>query len=1209
VAKYGNPPIQEAVQLKPQENRIDPQLAVSPDTYIAQQVIPSGSLNGDIVVPPDTVNIQNVVPSRPVNPDIVIAQDTVNIQSINPPNQVDTDIPIAPDTVNIQIPQSAQINPDIIIPEETPRTTLEQRFGGQWIPSEDALNIGIENYSELENFRYKGTSLEGVGGFTIRATDTAVGVTNGIQHVSSYDDNSLVVQTINDSDSARHIKQLQLDGFAVYAPHTVLDIYKKVGSTWSVGNVAITAGVYSPTEMAAEIVTRVNAALGITVTCTYSTTTNKFTITKTVGTIDGIKILVNTSTYDTGFAKLIGFTADQTDEAGTLELVSDTACVFNGYDTWTDLYTENASAGLARMAVLPRETIGICDGMDNLVWSGDRMPVGAFLVGQFGTNAVKASANNNDLEFTSSEGTATIAVPDKDDYTMDEYAQAIEDAMNGSSTLTGTGTIDFTVNGGCGKLVIEASTGTIAKTLNGDGTGTAGFLRAATATSKIYAQAFAIVGYPYWRGGINGDGLHDKTTIMSNDLTDSENIWEVLSSTTHNYFMVGSTRQLSGVYFTINGTDVNEAVSTMSCKYFDGEKLVEFQNFTDGTITGTNPNFVSLGQSGEYEFTSAAEIALAKPMYLNGHMLYFYMFEITAVSGNPKLKRVDAVAGAQEVGDLWSTEFIYPIYCEYNTGGTTLNAKTGKNYTLEARQESYSSQTGGYVFPKEGFSNDSPYTNIINLIFEHPITALKLRLFSKEAGTQAGYIVVRYSAPIAGVVITDPFTETIVYYNETGVQSQMVEDGVVAWNQPTTIRKTTYNGITGYVYQLYWNDSSGYYNFSSELQIDTIAGIPAPRTLDKPYTFPFSFQNRAMWCGSISDKELNRIDYSASNAPDVYNGTDSSGYDNIRSLYIGGRDALTGAVELYNQLGQEVQTVALLYKNTETYLLAGNTPDTFMVYKVSDNIGCPAPLTIATAEVAFQTQNGRPENLAIWLSDKSPVMFVGNSIYPIRGVEPYFDPSNSLCINRNYIHVARGWFDSTYNEYNLLIPSGVGQTTNNLWLVLDVVRMRWYVKEPTVYPAGAFPSEDANGFKLEYGHTTTGELLQLEDGLYWSGTNKITNTVTTSDILPLKTSWAESLITRFKALFKTNTEGTLTVNHYANGSTTATASSNLPSDKTMADSGYRTRNLINNVNLTGLSHKFEFITEDCTVTKPTLIGWGAVVQEHREDVIDKAYKS
>ena len=122
-------------------------------------------------------------------------------------------------------------------------------------------------------------------------------------------------------------------------------------------------------------------------------------------------------------------------------------------------------------------------------------------------------------------------------------------------------------------------------------------------------------------------------------------------------------------------------------------------------------------------------------------------------------------------------------------------------------------------------------------------------------------------------------------------------------------------------------------------------------------------------------------------------------------------------------------------------------PEHFRIFPISYNIGCPAPLTLATAELGYEVAEDAQRNVAIWLSYSGPILFDGAVIVPLRGIENYFDPGEEECIEFDYIDRASGAYDQTNKEYNLLIPSGENQTYNNVWLVYDLVRKKWFEKD------------------------------------------------------------------------------------------------------------------------------------------------------------------
>ncbi|MHC4413555.1 MAG: hypothetical protein ACYSW6_11415 [Planctomycetota bacterium] len=247
--------------------------------------------------------------------------------------------------------------------------------------------------------------------------------------------------------------------------------------------------------------------------------------------------------------------------------------------------------------------------------------------------------------------------------------------------------------------------------------------------------------------------------------------------------------------------------------------------------------------------------------------------------------------------------------------------------------------------------------------------------------------------------------------------------------------------------------------------------------------------------------------------------------DGVQSLYFGGSEALTAGIQLYNRFGSNIFATWVALKDTETYLLTGDGPEDFKIYPISYNVGCPAPLTLATAEVGFEMAEGVQRNVAIWLSHSGPYIFDGAVLSPIKGIDKYFDPVESVAINFDAIANARGWYDPTYREYNLLIPSGSGQTTNNVWLVYDISKKKWYTKSTGTasVPQIGFQVEDDYGTKYVYGGIDTGYMMRLENGTAWDGT-AITQKMITGDFWPTGSVWDKTRIRQLKLIAERITE-------------------------------------------------------------------------------------
>jgi hypothetical protein len=281
------------------------------------------------------------------------------------------------------------------------------------------------------------------------------------------------------------------------------------------------------------------------------------------------------------------------------------------------------------------------------------------------------------------------------------------------------------------------------------------------------------------------------------------------------------------------------------------------------------------------------------------------------------------------------------------------------------------------------------------------------------------------------------------------------------------------------------------------------------------------YKNRMMLCGFSSSGEPNRVDYSAPNAPDVYNGEQSS--DNgVNSLYFGGNEPIRGAVQVFNRFGASIFSMFIAFKDTETYILTGDGPEDFQVFPVSTIVGCPAPLTICTTEVNLEGGENYSRNFAIWLSHNGPIMFDGAVIAQIKGVENYFNPNKPEFINWDVAKtVARAWVDPNYKEWNLLIPTA-SSTVVNTWLCYDLQRRKWYRKDTGAasFPLCGFNVMDpATGEQMAYGGLNTGQMIHLEDGTSWNGTG-ITQKIKTGDFWPTNNIWDYTLLRKYKIVAK-----------------------------------------------------------------------------------------
>jgi len=865
-----------------------------------------------------------------------------------------------------------------------------------------------------------------------------------------------------------------------------------------------------------------------------------------------------------------------------------------------------------RMAILPRNHVGMFNGTKNFIWAGVEKKADAFLaevandcmtplydtfidytrecnttgktvtllqsvgitwyhylIGSTrkfsGLNIITTQANNqaciigadNDVlmvYYNDSSGgaVATTITITTGTYTGTELAAAIQTAMTTTATpaTIDGGTCTFTN----GKIVLGCE--------------------AADRLHYVYAEDGNQAG---WTLGFTADQL---TPAVS--LTASENLFRLEAK----------------LYYNGTWSDLTLTDNTIS----------SYVTLSDTTTTGKTVTWTYNTNMSQ--------------LFLGGYCRYWIMLAVT--NGSATIESITTNNPPQELIDTWDGIYRFPLLCNAVRSVDGSAVKEKFNFTAEMQTRSPGNYgtgaVGTYTISLGYIQNIEGNLGCwIECVFKEKISALKFEFWNIPADTTNITKVEVYtntgggwSAAVATIIYDT--TRTTLGTPATTFK----KTGVIAFEPTTAEATTSIDGISGYAYKiLITADGSG--TLSDSHRIDLISGVTRGGVVDNKYIFPMQYRSRVLLCGSISDNEKNRIDYSMKYAPDVYNGKASSEYDNSQSLYFGDDKPLTCGIELFNVYGQDLNSAALIFKNNETYLLRGDNPDEFTIDIVSKNIGCPAPETLTVAEVAL-TDGERQQNVALWLSDKGPVIYYNNTIYYLPDMEPYFDTNDTTRLNPRNLHKAFAFFDSTYKEWNLLFPSGT-TTTCNMWLVYDLRRKKWFKKvHPSgLYPTGSFMVEDAYGIKFNYLFSSDGYLRINEFGASPTvyvpflefDTEDIVHKVATCDFFLASSMWVETLIRRLQTLFKVNDEGALTVTYYKDRKTAAETVTQLPDGtlNNMAFNGYDVRHLISQLNLTAWTHKFQFQVDHATATKPRLIGYALWFQKLREVIADKNYQS
>jgi hypothetical protein len=701
----------------------------------------------------------------------------------------------------------------------------------------------------------------------------------------------------------------------------------------------------------------------------------------------------------------------------------------------------------------------------------------------------------------------------------------------------------------------------------------------------------------------------------------------IVKQNTYPELLIMTTRPAQAFKYYVSGA--NATNSTMLQEYWNGSAFTA-TTIVNGGSDGTTASSKTLAQTGTNNFDHTNGTV----KFRHFEELYLYAYRITISAGEATVYHITADYGFQPVQNVWDGVYRQPIQFQ------VYDVDHYEDFTLQVNQSSdVNTPVGGVL---DGITT----TDHIIVMFEEQVSGMRWTMLGDLVNVAARTLTMYY---------WNGFEWTLQSYDDgtfnDAKTKTLNQTGLMSWTPNTAEKKQTLFNSVGYAYKLVPSGAlTGAKGGAEEVVVDIISGIPALSDAVKPFDFSVLFKNRLM-LGSFSDgAEGNRMDYCVSNAPDVWNGSQSS-MDGVQSLYFGGVEKITCATQLYNRFGASVFSMLLVLKDTEVYLMVGDTPSTFIVYPVSQTTGCPAPNTLAVAEVGFEVGQGLSRNVAIWLSNSGPMMFDGAIISAVRGIENYFDPNETEYISWSAMSKARGWIDQTFKEYNLLIPSTSGQTTNNIWLVYDLIRRKWFQKDTV---SAQFPQSGwsvmspTTGEQSVYSGLDNGVMVEQETGTSWNATyadatagSGIVQTCRTGDFFPSDNIWDEILIRKFKMICKkipstvTTVAHNLAINYYENAAdsganvifqdseassgvsvdfedmdvdgdgvyeTAWTSSASAVLDLSLNVGLERIVRIINDMNASGWAHSFEFeVTTDDVPKGWQPIVWGIRYRIERKD--------
>jgi hypothetical protein len=708
------------------------------------------------------------------------------------------------------------------------------------------------------------------------------------------------------------------------------------------------------------------------------------------------------------------------------------------------------------------------------------------------------------------------------------------------------------------------------------------------------------------------------------------------------WLLVGSTRPIQGIKFYV--LNPNTGISTSTVEYWHGDAVWRSVSFL---VDGTSVDGITMAQTGSMTFYPTHLAAHTR--YDSDRQLYYYRVHIGA-TGTPldpiTLTYVTVDTPMQPIVDIWDGVDRKPVVFTATTS-TVVNLKgpwIGAT-TVYNKDDSVTFNSVTYVSSRFDNMNNQPDISPAFWALYQGITTKDYTLEVQNPSSADAPVAADISGPALEMLvgfetkqvglrfklITDrvnnfPSVLLVSFWNgadwipvqiqadttrnEFGTQS-LHQSGVLSWSIPLNVQgefKYTTNGVTGYFYKL--NTSA---DFGSNVLLDTISGIPAQRwEREHPipgYGFPFTFAGRYMLARLHSTGELNRIDYTAPLEADVWNGKESS--DQGKAIFIGQREALTAAIEMTNRYAGNLTALAVVLKASETWILQGNSPDNFQEFIVNDEVGCPVPLSLTLADVPSVADQQALRNIALWCSNKGPMMFDGTVLLAMRfpqqdgsisSIDRYFRPiaQQQDAVNTDAFERGCGWYNTQWSEYNLLLPCGAGAVECNTWLVADMRRKKWYRKVPVAYPQMVLTVHDTRGAVYNYGGVDSGHLLVLENGTTWDGFD-MTHRVLTADAPQGPSAWniTRTRYIKIMALVETGMPVAVVVKHAGDSSGQFVEEQlSMPLIGTA-----RWVRKTSSVNLVALTHQWEFT---CTTSDkeraPRLLGFGTLYEMVREDL-------
>jgi len=550
----------------------------------------------------------------------------------------------------------------------------------------------------------------------------------------------------------------------------------------------------------------------------------------------------------------------------------------------------------------------------------------------------------------------------------------------------------------------------------------------------------------------------------------------------------------------------NTTAGTAKVYLWDAAAWLSVTSFVDGTAVSGKP----LAQTGTMTFDDT--VATAKIKNVDTTFIYWYRVQFSSATGidlTTAISQVTLDTAMQQVKDIWDGIVRTIMFGREYTGTVG-----GTDITLNVFNDNYLISDASTYHQMNAF----PTTKELIVRFAERTTGILVHMIPGYVNTTATTVKIEYWNGTAWTSVG------AIDDNSAVLGASFGKSGFITWNSPDEaleFKSAESNEAILWSYRISFSDALA----AVDTRLYYIAAIPAQKTI-KDYAFPLLWQDRLLLCRNTS-RNRNSIKVSSAGTFSAFNGTDSV------DLFFGDEDDVVTGGSLVNRFGSVISETLIICKHSETWIVDGNSPQTYRQYQVSGSYGCTSPMTFKVCDTGFEIAPGINKHIVIWLSASGPVMYDQNAIMPIvDDIKNYFEEWRSEYINVSMIDKFHAFYDSRNREYHLMIATG-SSTTLNVELVFDLYRRKWFKINRGTDRAlqMGFEALDSRGNMFIYGGTDTGFLHRLENGYTFDG-NAIVSTVRFAD-RAFGSLANRSTIRNLRTLCKTkNTAAKLLLTHY-----------------------------------------------------------------------------